>query len=125
LVGPALYGLSYWSGHLKERKGTTAKNGRTPKQEISCKKDLKSLLKIDLKSTSIGFPMIEKIMEMVSRTPETIMIGFGAFILAVVIVIILHMVFGLRQQIAKVTLNLNVIEDKLEALTYDLYSKKD
>jgi len=69
--------------------------------------------------------MIEKIVAMVSRTPEAIMIGFGAFILAIVIVIILRMVFGLRQEITKVALALNVIEEKLKALTYDLYSKKD
>jgi hypothetical protein len=69
--------------------------------------------------------MIEKIMEMVSRTPEAIMIGFGAFILAIVIVIILRMLFGLRQEITRVTLALNVIDEKLETLTYDLYSKED
>ena len=63
-----------------------------------------------------GFPMIEGIVEMVSRMPETIVIGFCVFLLASVI-----MIFGLQfilKEINKINQNLSDMKEQLQELRY-------
>ena len=66
--------------------------------------------------------MIDKIVEMVSRIPQGVMIGFCVFVLVTVIIIIWFRtrstLLFILEEMRRINISLNNIEKELGALTY-------